>query len=197
MYNALLKNHRDYPTTPTSFPFKEVWKANVPLNVRFFTWSLMWGRNLTKDRLHSMGITENATCVLCNSNCETVSHLFVLCPMTQMVWQALIGHLNRASTVLQHDDPKVIITAWPCINTRGIGEDIWLLIPYALMWVIWSVRNNIIFSNGKFELQKTVKIIKYLIWAWLEINGQRRNLKKDHRVSELLQGWEMLIQDEW
>ncbi|KAF5193090.1 hypothetical protein FRX31_017323 [Thalictrum thalictroides] len=99
------------------FPYKVVWKANVTLNVRFFIWSLMWGRILTKDKLFGRGVIDNPTCVLCNTAAETVCHLFVSCPTVQLVWETLIGHLDRANSVMQPADPRGILSAWPCINT--------------------------------------------------------------------------------
>ncbi|KAF5197564.1 hypothetical protein FRX31_012847 [Thalictrum thalictroides] len=157
----------------------------------------MWGRTLTKGKLFERGIIDNPICVLCNAAAETACHLFVSCPFVQLVWDALIGHLDRATTVLQPAEPRSILSAWPDINTRGIGEDIWRVLPYSVLWVLWTARNEIVFCQGTFDLRGIIKRIKCMIWAWLDINSQRRNLKKDHQVTELLQGWELVIRDQW
>ncbi|KAF5182722.1 hypothetical protein FRX31_027691 [Thalictrum thalictroides] len=146
MYIVLMGGQGGQHPPLHSFPYKVVWKANVPLN---------------------------------------------------LVWDALIGHLDRATTVLQPAEPRSILRAWPCSNTRGIGEDIWRVLPYSVLWVLWTAQNEIVFCQGTFDLRGIINRIKCMIWAWLDINSQIRNLKKDHQVTELLQGWELLIRDQW
>ncbi|KAF5192621.1 hypothetical protein FRX31_017791 [Thalictrum thalictroides] len=70
MYSVLMGGQGGHIPPINPFPYKVVWKANVPLN---------------------------------------------------LVWEALIGHLDRATAVMQSADPRGILSAWPCINTRGMG----------------------------------------------------------------------------
>lgn len=40
------------------------------------------------------------------------------------------------------------------------------LIWYASLWVIWTVRNEIVFNNGTLEVDDVVERIKVLSWIW-------------------------------
>ncbi|KAF5183497.1 hypothetical protein FRX31_026917 [Thalictrum thalictroides] len=49
-----------------------------------------------------------------------------------MVWGSLIGHIERAKPVLLPAELKVNLVTWPCLNSRGLREDIWRLLPCAV-----------------------------------------------------------------
>ena len=40
------------------------------------------------------------------------------------------------------------------------------LIWHTVVWVIWSVRNNVIFNNGVIDVGEEVEDIKRLSWRW-------------------------------
>jgi len=47
------------------------------------------------------------------------------------------------------------------VSSIKLRQSFWL-IWYASLWVIWMVRNNIIFNNGTFEVDDVVEKIKVL-----------------------------------
>lgn len=48
-------------------------------------WLTQYNRILTKDNLASKGWTGTQQCVFCNDS-ESISHLFLNCPLTQQIW---------------------------------------------------------------------------------------------------------------
>jgi hypothetical protein len=40
------------------------------------------------------------------------------------------------------------------------------LIWHAMVWMIWSSRNNVIFSNGGISPEEVVDAIKLISWRW-------------------------------
>ncbi|AES95629.1 hypothetical protein MTR_5g027610 [Medicago truncatula] len=51
------------------------------------------------------------------------------------------------------------------VSTRKLRQGFWL-IWHATLWVIWKVRNEIIFNNGTFDVEEVVENIKVLSWSW-------------------------------
>ncbi|KAF9598947.1 hypothetical protein IFM89_033145 [Coptis chinensis] len=43
---------------------------------------------------------------------------------------------------------------------QGLGGHIWAILPYTIVWSIWCVRNEIIFRNGTFCINKVINKIK-------------------------------------
>ncbi|KAF5202178.1 hypothetical protein FRX31_008234 [Thalictrum thalictroides] len=132
-----------------------------------------------------------------NNSMEMSSHLFLECPVSLQVWQALIGHLARANSILTAQDVKAFLLNWPGLNSRGFGEIIWDILPFSTLWVIWKCRNQAIFNEELFIVAKIVREIKCTVWAWMDVDGNYKNRKKDHTIAELFSNWEGLIQDQW
>ncbi|KAF5204684.1 hypothetical protein FRX31_005730 [Thalictrum thalictroides] len=183
-YNVLLRSHKEYVAPIESFPHKLVWKAKIPLNVKFFFWSLIRGRTLTKDILFDRNISGDNLCVLCNDNkVETSLHLFLDCSVSAQVWQALIGHLTRAGLILAAVSVKMFLTNWPSLHSRGFGEIIWDILPFAALWVIWNHRNSLIFKHEPVEVNRMVQQIKSTVWG---MAGCRVELQKQEEGAQVL-----------
>ncbi|EOY14430.1 Uncharacterized protein TCM_033819 [Theobroma cacao] len=68
--------------------WKQVWANLAPYRVEAFAWQILHGKIAVKDELDKRGmLLGNAIlCVLCNSERETIQHLFVDCYETWKVW---------------------------------------------------------------------------------------------------------------
>ncbi|KAF5193311.1 hypothetical protein FRX31_017102 [Thalictrum thalictroides] len=197
MYDILLKQDRDYSQPADAFPFKLVWEVSIPTNVKLFIWALLWERVLTIDNLNGRGIAIHNACALCNQCEESINHLFFGCPLVLDIWYGLVGHIPRMGGILNHDNPKAFLTNWPKLNNRGIGEASWCLVPYATLWVVWCIRNHIIFENGVFEVEKVIMRVKGTIWAWLDMLCRKVDVKKGYQAADMLRNWQDLVCDRW
>ncbi|KAF5187223.1 hypothetical protein FRX31_023187 [Thalictrum thalictroides] len=52
---------------------------------------------------------------------------------------------------------------WPRLNNRGLSEATWSILPYTVLWVLWCIRNQVVFENGTFNLDSAVKQIKFTL----------------------------------
>ena len=65
--------------------WRRVWKSRTPLKIQIFVWLLLRQRLLTRSFRQRMAPKSARDCVLCGTNLENCEHLFVLCPISQVV----------------------------------------------------------------------------------------------------------------
>ena len=73
----------DFGAIPNS-SFSTIWNANIPLKIRIFLWLAKQNKILTRDNLGKKGWIGDQSCVFCTSQ-ESVSHLFLLCPLARQI----------------------------------------------------------------------------------------------------------------
>ena len=64
------------------FPWKGVWKPNIPKRVAFFLWTATHGQILTLDNLMLKSHPLADKCCMCCCDGESVDHLLLHCPVT-------------------------------------------------------------------------------------------------------------------
>lgn len=124
--------------------FKWLWTSNNLGKHKFFFWLLLRDRLNTRNILRRKNrILEDYSCVLCNGSCEeTLEHLFFTCPFSQNCWHSLHIYWN---TGLQPLD--MVIEA-----RTNFGHPIFRELMITACWIIWKMRNSIIFDNGTCSL---------------------------------------------
>ncbi|KAF5194888.1 hypothetical protein FRX31_015527 [Thalictrum thalictroides] len=113
------------------------------------------------------------------------------------LWQSFTGHMNRFGQLLNRGSVKEVLLNWVEINNRGLAAMVWNLLPYAIRWNVWGIRNEIIFNGGTLNTRKMVLQVKGLLWDWLEMSNTGQDAKKDHNFTDLVVGWESLVVDNW
>lgn len=118
-----------------------IWKIKVPLKIKVFMWFVHKGVILTKDNLAKRNWTGSKRCCFCDQE-ESIKHLFILCPLTKLLWRTLHVAFNIAPPLsLQH-----LFGDW----LRGIDPKIAAHIRVgvcALLWAIWNCRNDVAFNR--------------------------------------------------
>ena len=64
-----------FSTLDNLFPWKLVWRSNIPPRVAFFSWTAALGKILTLDRLWNKGVPVMDWCYMCKRSGELVNHL--------------------------------------------------------------------------------------------------------------------------
>jgi hypothetical protein len=64
-----------------------MWKWNVPLKIKLFTWLLAENKILSWEILQHRGFSGLGICLLCKLNVETTQHLFLDCDFAVEVWR--------------------------------------------------------------------------------------------------------------
>lgn len=72
--------------TSQSRLWKVLWKLKLPHKIITFTWKLLYHALPVKTELVKRGIHCDPTCCLCNSDNESLNHLFLHCTFAIAVW---------------------------------------------------------------------------------------------------------------
>jgi hypothetical protein len=148
------------------FVFKNLWKCGAPSKVCAFAWQLLLDRIPTKDNLLKRRIIQPAqgVCVFCGLAPESSTHLFLHCRGAAKVWYDVSRWLGFFNT-LPHTIVSSLAMLLLCAKNKKERGGL-CLIWAAYVWVIWSIRNDIIFNNGVLFLDDVVEQVKLVSWKW-------------------------------
>jgi len=146
--------------------FGYLWKSRAPSKVLAFIWATLLNRIPTRVNLAARGVLgeeSSRSCVLCGVRDETEVHLFLHCEEVQRVWKRIMCWLHCNFII-----PNNLLVQLECwskeVSNKKLRQGFWL-IWYASLWVIWIVRNDIIFNNGTFDVDEVVEKIKVISWS--------------------------------
>ncbi|CAN6334929.1 unnamed protein product [Urochloa humidicola] len=112
----------------------------APKKVKVFFWILQHGRTRTCASLHRHGAIDVPHCPFCPGEVEDESHLFASCPRLQHLWDRLLpGH---APLTTAREAAEAVGSLFPTLPKRAAHT-----VAVAVLWVIWKVRNAMIFTN--------------------------------------------------
>jgi hypothetical protein len=154
------------PSPTLQIVFKNLWKCGAPSKISAFSWQLILDRIQTKDNLVKRRIIDDQQghCVLCGLAPESATHLFLHCHFAAKVWYDITRWLGFI-IVLPHSIESSLAVLIGCAKSKK--ERVGLcLIWNAFMWVIWSVRNGVIFNNDTVFVEEVADRIKMLSWKW-------------------------------
>ena len=146
---------------------KSLWKSDIPSKVLVFCWRLLLRKLPTRENLFIRKIIpsiQDAKCVFCRSETESIDHLFCCCTVVKDVWRGVFGWLNVQANlheeVLQvHDGVRALVKGK---GAKRIKSIFWA----ATVYQIWMERNSIIFNNKVTSARSIVTSIKYVSWGW-------------------------------
>lgn len=132
----------------------------------FTLWMACNKRLLTKDRMNRFGMATDGLCVFCKMP-ETCQHLLFNCSDIKPVWEKILNWIGFNHTPAMWDEEL----KWIVQNTKGKGckRSLLKMAVAETTYMIWCVRNWIIFQDGrKEELQYDT--IKNVILRRVETN---------------------------
>lgn len=121
---------------------KSVWTDLFDLRSKVFICRIVMGCLPVGSLLRNRGINAGS-CIRCTGKTESLKHCFWYCPTIKEWWSQLCSILSP----VQHGLNKFCLTFGTF--TTAIPEHAWILvhIRYWMLWFIWSVRNDCVFSN--------------------------------------------------
>ncbi|XP_058765967.1 uncharacterized protein LOC131639491 [Vicia villosa] len=145
-----------------------LWKIKSPSKNLFFGWRLILEKLATKDQLARRGILVEGietACVFCQSEEETLVHLFAGCSVTLGIWRKVFGWTDLGTTMSLEDFVNFFhnCSNIKCVNKRFIGAVIWL----STVWSLWLKRNAMVFKNETFSFTDCMTEIVFNSWRWL------------------------------
>ncbi|XP_074288211.1 uncharacterized protein LOC141613378 [Silene latifolia] len=150
-YSFLLHNGTHSPVSPESsvippFPWVFLWRLPCQPHIKIFLWKLVHGILPTADVLIRRGMSVNPICSLCHKTCETLSHIFRDCEVTQHIWAAsLLGIRSEVSSHIPF--PTWFKDFWIYITWFSAGDNSLPLLFLLTLYAIWKHRNNVIFRD--------------------------------------------------
>jgi len=127
------------------WPFKDIWKMDVPPKIRLFLWQLLHNALPLRDTLYCRGLQIARTCPWCTADPETNDHLFWECSSTYQLWTLAIHQAWLNMGIFPCGKPYVPSLISSCHHTdRNIVKIAFLL------WQLWKARNATVFRQESF-----------------------------------------------
>ncbi|XP_075109188.1 uncharacterized protein LOC142180979 [Nicotiana tabacum] len=126
------------------------WRKLVHNNIGVPKWNFIvflaaHRRLMTKDRLRGLGYVEDVTCSLCNSEKETVDHLFFKCTYSSRVWTTMLQRqgIQRQPMMWANE----LEWAGKYYKGRSTTTELYKLVLAGTLYYIWQERNDRIFKG--------------------------------------------------
>jgi hypothetical protein len=91
LYCALQNRIYTVPCLPWT---NKIWRLQLPLKLKLFSWLVGHDKLLTWDVLQRRGWEGPSLCLLCKAAPEDLLHLLMLCPFSKEVWSRTTAHFN-------------------------------------------------------------------------------------------------------
>lgn len=82
-HNYAIKPH------PKTKILNNIWKLNLILKIKLFSWKLLHDALLTRDRLRNFDIKIDGDCHICHKNEETIDRTFKTCDLACNIWSII------------------------------------------------------------------------------------------------------------
>ena len=105
-----------YPNVTLSYRWGNVFKglnSNLDCQLNFF---ILHNTLYSNDKLHKFGLLESPSCTFCNTEDETLFHLFIACPVINSLW---IGITNKLKHTLSVND----MNEWVHMTLLGVEKN--------------------------------------------------------------------------
>ena len=106
-------------------------------------------------------------CYMCKSNCESVDHLFLHCPVASELWDMVFG-LFGVYWVMPMSAVG-LLACWQGRFGHHHNGDIWMVVPHCLLWCIWKERNNRCFEDSKRSLPDIKLLFFRSLLDWFSV----------------------------
>ncbi|XP_071738617.1 uncharacterized protein [Rutidosis leptorrhynchoides] len=152
--------------TPTT------WLAFLPGKVNIFLWRLIRDRLPHRLNLSSRGLAiQSISCGFCNQGVESLDHLFFSCSYAREVWRAVFIWVDRPFHGFS--SWQEILSWIDSLNGNVASKDCVFAIVVATLWMLWRLRNCLVFNDKSVKKCAVVDSIKFFSFAWLKFRAKR------------------------
>ena len=112
----------------------------------------------------------STTCVLCDADEESETHLFLQCTWVKEIWAsiALWCELDLSGI----DSMEQILAITHALLQSNAQKKVVNTIILATIWFIWKARNDAIFNNKKVSTRLVVEEVKSNTFLWIKNRGK-------------------------
>jgi len=158
--------------------FPRIHKCTTSTRLRSLGYRFLIRDVLTNTRLIHMGKVDTVLCFLCNTEVETISHLYWNCPTTRRLWERLKLFTFETMDILLELDPMVLLLGITRIRSDEGPPDIIYLLALIVKSYIHSCKCKKLFPTEAGLISK-IKYIRNIEQSIAEKNGIRSEL--NHR----------------
>ncbi|XP_028089315.1 uncharacterized protein LOC114289749 [Camellia sinensis] len=167
---------------------KMLWNNLAPPKAQFLCWLAWRGRvkaAVVLQRLGVLGGNANVACPFCLAAEESVDHLFVQCPQIWKVWGKLMQWWNLCWVSPATVDG--VLSWWLGTKHRKLVKKIWMLVPVAMLWSTWRLRNEIVFKGHLPDMLELGEVVKVRVEYWVRASLPSVHYSVHHIVENLSQ----------
>lgn len=136
---------------------RSIWRQKIPSKVMVFAWTFARKRTLTRVRRKKIFPTELSLCLLCMEKEEDCEHLFFECWFARAIWASQgLSEITSSSTFWATMPRR----QWVCEKDRGRR--------FAVLWAIWSHRNEVIFDGKTVSVDGAINDVERLVFCWFD-----------------------------
>ncbi|XP_028064362.1 uncharacterized protein LOC114267521 [Camellia sinensis] len=150
-----------------------LWYNLAPPKVQFLGWLAWKGRLKTTMFLQKIGVLNQSAsidCVLCRNDAETVNHVLLWCPFVWQVWSTVLNWWGIQWAV--PGNVEGLLHWWMGFKWRKFEDRIWKVIPLAVMWSTWKLRNEVIFSGKQLCVAEFCELILARVAFWVKAHSK-------------------------
>jgi hypothetical protein len=119
--------------------WQKLWKINTIPRHKTLLWRILNNSLPIRNELHTRGVNCSLLCPRCNSKLETLTHLFMDCPLSERVWFGSQLSINIKSFNQQFPE-------WIAENI--LNKDAYFLNQMAaITYSLWHARNQAVFED--------------------------------------------------
>ncbi|KAF5176364.1 hypothetical protein FRX31_034046 [Thalictrum thalictroides] len=99
--------------------------------------------SVEEDSWQWRGMAISVMCPLCNLVHESISHLFIHCPVVLNLWSILLrSDQHILLTLYAVDTVEDWLRAWPVKTGNELMVHVWRFLPYAVLRTFWKHMNR-------------------------------------------------------
>ncbi|KAH1247536.1 Transmembrane protein 184B [Glycine max] len=136
-------------------PHKPLAKSCIPPAKSMPLWNFILNRLPTDDILAKAGYHIVSRCKMCHKNLETADHLFLCCPFAIQLWTWLES--MRSCSINRSNALSLLNIVSPFTSAQL--NDVRIAAVGYVIWIIWTARNNSLFSNQATSFQSPCLLV--------------------------------------
>jgi hypothetical protein len=147
---------------------KTLWKTRAPGKCKFFGWLALRDRCWTAERRKRHGLQQDDTCMLCNQEVESISHLLVGCSFSRQVWY---NFLHRIGCSYVTPCPSSVLADWWMAAQKRFAKlerHCFDSLVVLIFWIIWNERNRRIFYRKARLVEDINALVIEDVGAWFQ-----------------------------
>ncbi|CAN6553756.1 unnamed protein product [Malus baccata var. baccata] len=150
--------------------WNQVWNLPAPAKIRFFFWLSLHRGLASREILFRRRIAHSPCCPICNSQDETIEHIFLLCPWVRAIWfgGALNYRIEGESISSWADWLMEVLVRFP----GGAEVRKWVCSYVAFtVWFIWRTRCEFVFNQVPILPFKVLLGVSFAVGAYWDAMG--------------------------